>query len=225
MLRRKHDASEKINAVKKYKLGGSSQKEIAEKLGITKTSFQQWVRNYESMGESAFISEGNKKYAPELKIKEVKEYLAGISSQSDICKKYGIRSKSKLQKWIKQYNGHKDFRHPNTGSAIYMIKGRATTQTERVEIVSHCLANNKDYGKTIEQYGVSYQQIYGWVRKYETSGIEGLEDRRGKQKKAEAMSEMDKLKAQIKLEQAKNLRLQMENDLLKKLAELERWDV
>jgi hypothetical protein len=38
------------------------------------------------------------------------------------------------------------------------------------------------------------------------------------------MSETDKLKAQIKLEQAKNLRLQMENDLLKKLAELEKCD-
>jgi len=105
-----------------------------------------------------------------------------------------------------------------------MTKGRATTQAERIEIVSHCIATNKDYGKTIEQYGVSYQQIYSWVRKYETGGIEGLEDRRGKQKPSEAMSETDKLKAEIKLEQAKNLRLQMENDLLKKLAELERWD-
>jgi transposase-like protein len=174
MMRKKHDASEKINAVKKYKAGESSQKEIAEKMGITKTSFQQWVRNYESMGEAAFLARGNKKYTPELKTMAVKEYLAGKGSQSEICKKYGIRSKLKLQKWIKQYNGYEDFKQPNSGGEIYMTKGRATAQEERVEIVSHCIANNKDYGKTIEQYGVSYQQIYGWVKKYEDKGIEGL---------------------------------------------------
>jgi len=224
MLRRKHDACEKINAVKKYKAGESSQKEIAEKLGITKTSFQQWVRNYESMGETAFITEGYKKYAPEQKMNAVKEYLAGEGSQTEICKKYGIRAKSKLQKWIKQYNSHEDFKHPNSGGAIYMTKGKSTTQSERIEIVSHCIANNKDYKKTIEHYGVSYQQIYSWVRKYEAGGIESLEDMRGKQKPAGTMGETYKLKAQIKLEQAKNRRLQMENDLLKKLAEIERWD-
>jgi len=110
MYRKKHDASEKITAVKKYKAGEGSPKEICDKLGIAKTSFQQWVRNYESMGESAFIRKANKKYAPDLKVIAVKEYLAGEGSQTEICKKYGIRAKSKLQKWIKQYNSHEDFK-------------------------------------------------------------------------------------------------------------------
>ena len=103
-----------------------------------------------------------------------------------------------------------------------MAKGRKTTQDERIEIVSHCIANNKDYGKTIEQYGVSYQQIYGWIKKYEKYGADGLTDRRGKRKDETAMSELDKLRAQLKLREAENLRLQMENELLKKLAALER---
>ena len=55
-----------------------------------------------------------------------------------------------------------------------MTKGRKTTQNERIEIVNHCIANNKDHGRTIEQYGVSYQQIFGWVRKYEKPGLTGL---------------------------------------------------
>lgn len=111
---------------------------------------------------------------------------------------------------------------PKRGGKIYMAKGRKTTQTERVDIVSYCLANNKDYGKAIERYGVSYQQIYTWVRKYEKDGATGLSDRRGKGKDQSSMSEVEKLRAQLKLKEAENQRLQMENDLLKKLEEVER---
>ena len=106
-----------------------------------------------------------------------------------------------------------------------MAKGRATTLEERIEIVGHCIANNKDYGKTIERYSVSYQQIYGWVKKYEKDGVDGLSDRRGHRKDEARMSEVEKLRAQLKLKDAENLRLQMENELLKKLEALERgWD-
>ena len=105
-----------------------------------------------------------------------------------------------------------------------MTKGRKTTQEERIEIVCHCIANNKDYGKTIERYSISYQQIYGWVKKYEHSGINALTDRRGKRKAETSMTEIEKLRVQLKLKESENMRLQMENDLLKKLAELERWD-
>ena len=106
-----------------------------------------------------------------------------------------------------------------------MSKGRKTTQEERAEIVSYCIANGKDYGGTINQFGVSYQQVYSWVRKYEEKGVDGLFDRRGKRKDEASMNEVEKLQAQIKLKEAENRRLRMENDLLKKLAELERrWD-
>jgi len=101
-------------------------------------------------------------------------------------------------------------------------KSRDTTLEERIEIVSYFIANNLDYVKTIEQYSVSYHQIYRWNMKYEQYGVEGLADRRGKRKDESSMSEIEKLQAQIKLKEAENLRLQMENDLLKKLGEIER---
>jgi transposase len=103
-----------------------------------------------------------------------------------------------------------------------MVKSRKTTLDERIEIVGYCIANNKDYGKAIEQYGVSYQQIYGWVRKYAKSGPDGLVDNRGKRKDSASMTEVERLRAQLKLKEAENLRLQMENELLKKLEALER---
>ena len=103
-----------------------------------------------------------------------------------------------------------------------MVKGRKTRMEERIEIVGHCIANNKDYGKTIEQYSVSYGQIYNWVKRYEEDGVDGLADRRGHRKDEASMGEAEKLHAQLKLKEAENLRLRMENELLKKLEALER---
>ena len=47
-----------------------------------------------------------------------------------------------------------------------MTKGRNTIYEERVEIVSYCIERGYDYTAAIKKYGVSYQQIYAWVRKY-----------------------------------------------------------
>lgn len=103
-----------------------------------------------------------------------------------------------------------------------MTKGRKTTLDERVEIVSFCMANGKDYGLVMEKFGVSYQQIYSWVRKYEEHGVDGLMDKRGKRKPLEAMSEVERLRAENKMLRAEIKRKEMENAILKKLEEIER---
>jgi len=126
-------------------------------------------------------------------------------------------------RWIKLYNGHKDLRSTGgKGSEIYMTKGRSTTLNERIEIVSYCIAQNKDYTKTMGKYKVSYQQIYSWVKKYENNGIDGLIDKRGKKKTLEEMTEVERLRATNKLLQSEIEQKSMEIDLLKKLEELER---
>ena len=102
-----------------------------------------------------------------------------------------------------------------------MTKGRKTTFEERIEIVSYCIAQGNDYASAMEKYGVSYQQIYSWVRKYESQGSEGLKDRRGKHKAEAEMTETERLRAEIKLLTAKNKRLELEARVLKKLKELE----
>ena len=103
-----------------------------------------------------------------------------------------------------------------------MSKGRKTTHGERVEIVSYCIEHNKNYIDAIEKYGVSYQQIYSWVGKYEKNGVQGLEDKRGKHKAESELTEMEIMKAENRLLQAENRRLELENAILKKLKELER---
>lgn len=164
----------------------------------------------------------NKKYSKELKITAVQEYLTGKGSQIGICKKYGILSHTQLQDWIKWYNGHKEIKESRgSGTESYMTKGRKTTQQERTEIVAFCIEHGKDYPLTIEKYGVSYQQIYSWVRKYEEKGIDGLADKRGRTKPEEEMTEIEKLRAENRILQAKNLDLEIENAFIKKLKELE----
>jgi transposase-like protein len=103
-----------------------------------------------------------------------------------------------------------------------MTKGRKTTQEERAEIVAFCLEHNKNYGLTVETYKVSYQQIYAWVRKYEEGGVDKLKDNRGsgRSKPVDEMTEVEKLKAEMKILEAKNRQLEIENAFIKKLQEL-----
>lgn len=105
-----------------------------------------------------------------------------------------------------------------------MAKGRKTTQEERGKIVAFCIEHGKDYPLTIQTYGVSYQQIYAWVRKYEEKGIDGLRDGRGRTKPADEMSAEERLRMENRILKAQLKDAEMENKLLKKLRELRGGD-
>ena len=162
-----------------------------------------------------------KKYSSELKLLAVQDYLAGKGSLRSICKKYGVVNKKQLQNWLSCYNGHKEFsERSGARGEIYMTKGRKTTQEERSQIVAFCIEHGKDYALTVETYQVSYQQIYSWVRKYEASGVDGLVDRRGKNKPVDELTETERLRQENRMLQAKLKDKEMEIALLKKLREL-----
>lgn len=212
----------KVEAVEKYKRSEGSQVSIAREYGINASSLRQWIANYDAMGPSSLAGTlTNCSYSVELKTAAVEAYLRGEGSILEICKRFNIRSNRQLRDWIKVYNGHKDFKATRgRGRGIYMTKGRLTTLDERIEIVSYCISEGKDYGAAIEKYGVSYQQIYSWVSKYESEGVDGLIDKRGKRK--EEMTESDRLLAENKMLKAENKQKEMEIAVLKKLQEIER---
>lgn len=222
MYKKKISAEDKIYAVNLYLNGKESQHRIASMFDVSIASVQQWIRNYESMGADTFILKEYKKYSKELKQQAVLDYLAGLGSQDDICKKYSIRSKSKLQLWIKKYNSHEELKSSRTGENVIMTKGRKTTFEERVEIVQYCIAHDRNYIKTAEQYQISYQQARSYTVKYESSGVEALKDNRGKRKNLDEMNELEKLRAEIKILKAEKERAEMEASFLKKLDEIER---
>ena len=103
-----------------------------------------------------------------------------------------------------------------------MTKGRKTTFDERVEIVQYCIEHDHNYAKTSEKYQISYQQARNYTIKYETGGVESLRDNRGKRKHTDEMTELEKLRAEIKILKAEKQRAEMEASFLKKLNEIER---
>ena len=197
MSKRKVSVEDKTYAVNLYLDGKESQRRIADMFDVSLASVQQWIRNYESMGVNAFTLKGNKKYSKELKQQAVLDYLAGHGS-------------------------HVELKSSGTGGSIVMTKGRKTTFEERVEIVQYCIAHDRNYAQTAEQYQVSYQQARNYIVKYEAGGVEALRDNRGKRKRPDKMSELEKLRAEVKILKAEKERAEMEASFLKKLEEIER---
>lgn len=214
---------EKIRLVKDYLDGKRGYTESYQAAGVSEGAFRTWTRLFQTRGSDGLLpAKKRMRYSAELKVKVIKEYLQGGISIEALCTKYDITKPSIVQQWIKRYNCHEEFRTPNSGGEIYMVKGRKTTLEERIEIVQDCISSGRDYGQAVEKYKVSYQQAYSWVRKYEEQGVNGLIDQRGKRKEESAMTEVEKLRAELKFMEAKLKRAEIENELLKKVEEIER---
>ncbi|MCY6960724.1 transposase [Clostridium brassicae] len=219
----KISGSEKIEVIEKYLRGEDSLNHLATLIGVSMPSAEQWLQTYRSLGPNGLINTSkNTVYTVELKTRAIQDYLSGGGSHMEICRKYGIKSTCQLRNWILKYNGHEKLKVSGTGGTPIMTNGRKTTYDERVEIVKYCIEHQNNYAETAQKYQVSYQQVYSWTTKYEKNGIEALLDKRGKRKPEGEMSEVEKLRVQNKLLEAKNRRQQMEIDFLKKLDEIER---
>ncbi|OHY29916.1 transposase [Streptococcus parauberis] len=104
-----------------------------------------------------------------------------------------------------------------------MKQGRQTTIEVRVDIFNYTLDHGKVYQADIEKFGVSYQQIYSWVRKFEKNGSQGLVDRRGKGLESRPdLTETEQLQLKIKQLEERNHLLEIEVGLLKKLEDIKR---
>lgn len=219
----KVSSEKKILAVLDYLNGNQGATQIGKELKIDNKTFRQWLLKYKLHGEDGLRPiRKNTFYPSELKYQAIQEYFSGSMSQMQLCHKYQITNPSILQQWIKRYNGHGPMKSQNATGDKIMTNGRKTTFEERVEIVSFCIVNEHNFQKTAEKYQVSYQQVYTWVKKYKEKGPEALQDKRGKRKNPSDLSESEKLVAQVKLLEAENERLKLENGFLKKLKEVER---
>ena len=214
---------ERLDAVERYLRHECSIRDLAKQLKVGKTTIGRWIARYQSFGsEGLQASTRNQSYSSTLKEAAVLDYLSGNYSQLELCGKYGMKSTRQLHNWVSKYNGHEKSNSSGTGGIPIMTKGRKTSFEEKVEIVQYCIERQNNYAESAQKYHVSYPQVYSWTSKFETQGVESLQDKRGKRKPLEKMSELEKLKAENKLLEAKNKRQQMEIDFLKKLEEMER---
>lgn len=167
----------KIELVKRVLSGEASIKSLAKEYNIAKSSLMTWKKKYVEIGEeSIMVGDKNRRYSREIKEKAIKSYLNNEGSLFDICKKYDIASVSVLNYWIRDYRRSMDA----NGNYTVVKKHIRKSIDAKVEAVVFCQNNNYDYNLTIKKFGVSYQQIYSWVKKYEKGGVGALVDNRGK---------------------------------------------
>ena len=159
----KFTAEEKHNILKAYE-NGATLRELTSVYGIADTTIQEWRYRYQTFGFDGLKETTTwKTYSKELKEQAVSDYLSGNYSLRQIVHHYGVSSNSVLRRWIKRHTDHRELKATGKGTELTMIKGRATSWKERIEIVHHCMPHNKDYQAIAEAYGVSYQQLYHWV--------------------------------------------------------------
>jgi transposase-like protein len=196
LYRSKYSSEEKILIIKKVIEGKCSINTLAATYSLSRTALKDWVRNYRSFGSDAFNTKGWANRTIEEKEAAVLDYISGKGSLRDICIKYKILDTKILRRWILKYNGHEKLKASGTGGSTIMTRGRKTTFEERVEIVQYCIANNRNYTETSKKYQVSYQQARNYTVKYESDGVEALQDNRGKSKSENEMSELEQLRAE-----------------------------
>ena len=223
----KIDPTQKVQLVEMYLRAEISITEGTRLAGLnSRASFKDWVSIYKNGGPASLLDQAHNKYYPkELKLAAVNSYLNGEGSILDITNRFGLRSTVQLRSWIKMYNTHGEITARGGGGGSCMRKTRETTFEERLLIVQDCLANNKNYGAMALKYNCSYQQVRNWVLRYEQMGSAGLEDRRGRRAGTQpARTPEEEMRNKIAELERKNRELQMENDLLKKIRELEMKD-
>jgi transposase len=212
----------KLQVVKRCLKQNSNPHHEAKQLGIDYTTVVDWIRKYKADGYDGLKeSKAWKTYSHALKQTAIRDVLSGKYSIREATKQHHISSKSVLANWISKYTCRKEIK-PTRKGKVHMNKGRKTTFEERIEIVQYTLANQLDYQKAMKKYDVSYQQVYAWVRKYQSGSQEALRDHRGRNKPVEELDETERLKLRIKELEARNEYLEMENAFEKKLAEIRR---
>ena len=223
----KYSYEQKIQACEDYLSGRKSAIQIARQLGMGKGGkdhVSQWSKMYKTHGSSAFEeTRHNRSYSKEFKEKVVREYLSGKGSFRDLAIRHGVPSHSVIIQWISRYNNHIELRDYDPRSEVYMAERRKTTFDERLEIVKYCLEHNRDIKNTASLYKCSYAQVRSWLIKYEADGEEGLEDRRGKRKTEEELSDLEKAQRQIRKLEREKEEFKRKYELLKKAENLERW--
>lgn len=216
----KYTKEQKVRACEDYLNGIKSAQQIATELNMKKRGedlIRSWAKSYRVNGHAIFDNKStNNRYTKEFKLMVVQEYLKGHGSSLDLAAKYGIPKASTVMNWVNKYNSHRELKDYNPRPEVYMATTLKVNKEKKIEIIKYCIDHNHDYKGTAAFYGGNYAQIYSWVKKYESEGADGLEDRRGKRKSEEQLTDLEKAQQKIAELERINRRQEMELELLKK---------
>lgn len=164
----------------------------------------------------------NSKHTAQELERYIRLYLEEGTPIRQSARKYNIPSADPVRNWIIKYTKGGNIRSYSPKPEVYTMKGRKTTQEEKIQIVKDYLAHNSSYNEADEKHPVSYHNVYSWVQKYKEHGPDGLVDGRGRGKLDIIQTEEERIRAENAALKARNEYLETENAALKKLEEVER---
>lgn len=225
----KYKKEVKVKACEDYLFGRKSAMDIAKELHMGKNGecdVREWSRKYKVLGASAFEeTHSNRKYTKEFKQRIVGEYLNGSGSSKELAIRHSIPSSGLIRAWISKYTKGEETKGHKPSGEIYTMPRTRTSLDQRIEIVAYCLENSRDYKKTALKYGVSYHQVYDWVKRYCAKGEDGLNDKRGIRKSETELTPEEAAQKRIRELEQQNRLLIMENEVLKKAQALEQKEL
>ena len=130
-----YSIEEKIQIINEYQNGEKSFTDIYTKYGLAYTTLRKWEYIYETEGRLGFeVKQANACYSRELKESAIHDYLNGVGSYRELCKKYRIPSITTLDNWVKKYNGYeklKDYEYLQRNNTEIRKENERLKQTYR----------------------------------------------------------------------------------------------
>jgi transposase len=111
MTKNTYYAQEKYELIVAYEQRQTSVRDFCRQYNISQVIIKKCLYLFETYGiDGLHHSSGWKQYSKEIKTAVVLDYLSGNYSQYEIVRKFEISSRSVLQKWIKNYNNHRELK-------------------------------------------------------------------------------------------------------------------
>ncbi|WP_135411458.1 helix-turn-helix domain-containing protein, partial [Weissella confusa] len=218
----RYSAEMKADLVSEFLASSKSLRTFAESKDIPHTTLEAWLAKWRVHGMVGLITkQKNAKYSEEFKSKVVIDHLVNGKTLSALMEEHKLPSSSLISAWIRQYNKAKITADKPSRKRDRTL-ARKTTKNERIKIAQQVIDGMYSYQEAADAYDVSYQMVYGWVRKLQAGGPDALEDHRGKTKNNFEQSREDKTLQENRKLRKRVRELEVAEALLKKLQEIQR---
>lgn len=157
------------------------------------------------------------KFSKAFKSKIVQEHFDTAISMTLLARKYGIKSRTTVYKWVTQYQAFGDA-GLEVRSPTFIYAG-----SFKVKVLKWLKAHHASLPETAIHFHLSEPStIWLWQREFEAGGIDALDSTKGRPRIMSADKQRKNQKKQTELERLReeNELLQIENDYLKKLKAL-----
>ncbi|MDT2850231.1 transposase, partial [Vagococcus carniphilus] len=115
------------------------------------------------------------KYNFELKIKIIKEYLDGEGGYNYLAKKYGVKSKTQIENWVRVY---KEF---GEEGLLRKRKNQKYSVQFKLDAIELYQTSEMSYREVAYALGINNPPlINAWMREFSVNGVEGLSKPRGR---------------------------------------------